>query len=161
MPRRHLQAWTTLLALAGVLLARPGDSAPNLRLRPPVAGCPVCDLWLQYEDVVLQAKQEVGPLKDGILYFYHSDRPSVIEPLIRFAHERADLMDRLQTDPELMEQLGGPCGHDSEARAEISMEISTSARGIFVLIRSPDPTTYWRLRFQAGRAVRSQIPVWF
>jgi hypothetical protein len=162
MQTRRFSGWLVFLILAGsIFMSTPGDPSPNLRLRPPVAGCPVCDLWLEYEDVILRAKQEVGPLRDGILYFYHSDEPSVIEPMIRFAHEREDLAEAIRADPDLINSLGGPCGHGPNAHADIQLQISTSARGIFALVTSSDPTTNTRLRFQAGRAVRSKIPVWF
>ncbi len=152
----------TLLVAAGTgMAAIPADPAPTLRLRPPVTGCPICELWIQYEDVVLQAKQEVGPLENGVVYFYHSNQPSVIEPLIRFAHERVDLAEAIRTRPEVREQLGGPCGHRPAFSVGIRIEISTSARGIFALLTSTNSTTYTMLRFQAGRAVRSKMPVWF
>ena len=136
------------------------QSAVN-RLHPAVAGCPICDLWLQYEGVILNAKQEVGPLHNGILYFYHSREPSVIEPLIRFAHERVRLEEQLQSDEEFREQLGVRCGHGRMASLGIDLEVSTSARGIFALVTSENRKTLTRLRTQAERAVWGKIPVWF
>lgn len=153
-----------ILCLIAGAAGLPGNgrtqSAVN-RLHPAVVGCPICDLWLQYENVILKAKQEVGPLHNGILYFYHSGEPSVIEPLIRFAHERVRLEERLQSDEEFREQLGGRCGHGRIMALGIDLEISTSARGIFALVTSENRRTLTRLRTQAERAVWSKIPVWF
>src|SRR5215813_6246612 len=75
----------------------PATESPSaLRLKAPVPGCPVCDIWLHYENVVLQSQQEVGALHRGVFYFYHAEDPAVIEPLIRFAHEREELEARLR-----------------------------------------------------------------
>jgi hypothetical protein len=158
---RWVEILVPFCVAVGLSTASVAGPSPVLRLRPPVSGCPVCELWLEYEDVILRAKQEVGPLEDGVLYFYHSADPSVIEPMIRFAHERSNLAETIRSDPAVRESLGGACGHGPGASTDIDLEISTSARGIFALIRSSDRATYTRLRFQAGRAVRSQIPVWF
>ena len=162
MQTRRFSGWLVFLILAGAIFApTPGDPSPNLRLHPPVDGCPVCELWLEYEDVILRAKQEVGPLRDGILYFYHSEEPSVIEPLIRFAHEREDLAKAIRSDPDVLRRLGGPCGHGPSAHADIELQISTSARGIFALLTSSDLPTYRDLRREGSMAVVSKIPVWF
>jgi hypothetical protein len=150
-----------ILLLTG-LSERPGGAAePSaLRLRTPIAGCPVCELWLRYEDVVLQAQQEVGALHQGVFYFYHAEDPSVIEALIRFAHERAELEARLHQDPALRRRLGEWCGHRNHA-GFVHLEISTSARGMFALLTATDPTMQDELRAEAGRAARGKIPVWF
>ena len=76
-----------ILGLGGSPTLSAYGAPASHRLTPAVPGCPICDLWLEYEDIVLRTKQEVGSLKDGVFYFYHSDEPAVIEPLIRFAHE--------------------------------------------------------------------------
>jgi hypothetical protein len=149
---------TALLLGASASTAEEPTSA--LRLKSPVAGCPVCDLWLRYEDVVLQARQEVGALHQGVFYFYHAEDPGVIEPLIRFAHERAELEAKLHQDPALRRALGEACGHRYHAGL-VHLEISTSARGIFALLTATDPGMLDELRTEAGRAVRGKIPVWF
>jgi hypothetical protein len=43
----------------------------------------------------------------------------------------------------------------------IRMEISTSARGMFAILRSSDPNAVGYLKWQAKRAVRSTYPLWF
>ena len=136
-------------------------TSTNLRLAPAAEGCPVCDLWVQYEDVILRARQEVGPLASGVLYFYHSESPNVIEPLIRFANERAEMDEALTSNADLASRLGGSCGHALRLGGPVNLEISSSARGIFALLTSADDPTVKLLRAQAGRAVRSKIPVWF
>jgi hypothetical protein len=136
------------------------ETPPNPRLLLAVPGCPVCDLWLEYEDIVLRAKQEVGPLPHGVLYFYHSDDPAIIEPLIRFAHERSKLAARLSQDAALREALGGPCRH-RELAAPVDLQVSTSARGIFAIVTTSDPSTFGWLRDKARMATRSKIPFWF
>lgn len=162
MQTRRFSGWLVFLILAGAMFApTPADPTPNLRLHPPVRGCPVCELWLEYEDVILRAKQEVGPLRDGILYFYHSEEPSVIEPLIRFAHEREDLAKTIRSDPDMLRRLGSPCGHRLSAHSDIELQISTSARGIFALLTSSDQATYRALLREGSKAVVSKIPVWF
>lgn len=135
------------------------EPAPSLRT--PVEGCPVCEIWLQHQEVVLRAKQEVGQLHDGVIYFYHSNDPAVIEPLIRFAYERRNLEAALDADPARREALGRACGHLPGNTARVRLEISTSARGIFALLRTSDPETFRILRAEAQRAVRSRLPVWF
>jgi hypothetical protein len=136
------------------------DRPSALRLKTPVPGCPVCDIWLHYENVVLQAQQEVGALQKGVFYFYHAEDPGVIEPLIRFAHEREELETRLRQAPALRNRLGEVCGHRYH-EGHVHLEISTSARGMFALLTSDDPVMQNELRAEAGRAVRGKIPVWF
>jgi len=158
-------ALPTLVLAALVLVTatpRRGDGqASDLRLRPPVPRCPVCDLWLRYEDVVLQAQQEIGPLRHGVFYFYHASDPGVIEPLIRFALERAELEETLRADPGKRRSLGEVCGHQAHAALGIDLEISTSAHGIVALLTSGDRAVLEELRLEASRAMRGRIPVWF
>ena len=140
-----------------------GYAAPPtsvLRLRTPVPGCPVCELWLRYEDVVLKARQEVGGLETGVFYFYHAEDPATIEGLIRFAHERAELESKLRKSAALRRSLGEVCGHRYHA-GSAHLEISTSARGMFALLTDQNPAMQAELRAEAGRAVRGKIPVWF
>lgn len=159
---RKLIPLAVLAALGATAATAAAPTDPQeLRLRPVVRGCPICELWLRYEDVVLQAKQEVAPLENGILYFYHSDDPAVIEPLIRFANERAHLEKELQENPELRAHLGMACGHTPNPVRPEHLEISTSARGIIALITTDDPTTLQQLRSQASRVVLSKLPLWF
>jgi hypothetical protein len=152
-----------LLAVAlAVAIPGSGESqSERLRLRPPVELCPICKLWLRYEDVVLQAQQEIGPLRRGVFYFYHASDPAVIEPLIRFAIERAELEEKLRTDPQLRRSLGEVCGHQAHVALGIDLEISTSAHGIAAFLTSGDRTVQEELRLEASRAMRSRIPVWF
>ena len=160
--RTALFVGATTLYLVG-LSHRPApatESPSALRLKTPVPGCPLCDIWLHYENVVLQAQQEVGGLRQGVFYFYHAEDPAVIEPLIRFAHERDELETRLRQAPALRRRLGEVCGHRYH-EGLVHLEISTSARGIFALLTSDDPAMQNELRAEAGRAVRGKIPVWF
>jgi hypothetical protein len=167
---KRILAIGVCLVLGGLpegLAQTPGGEEPpssaansNPRLLIPVAGCPVCDLWREYEDIILQAKQEVGPLPDGVLYFYYAADPAVIEPLIRFAHERDKLADRLARDPELRDQLGERCFHRRLA-GTVTMEISTSARGIFAILTATDPGMFGWLRDKARMATRQKVPFWF
>jgi|RhiMetdeSRZDD1v2_1073273.scaffolds.fasta_scaffold603223_2 hypothetical protein len=136
------------------------ESSSALRLKTPVPGCPVCDIWLHYENVVLETQQEVGAIRQGVFYFYHAEDPAVIEPLIRFAHEREELEARLRQAPALRRRLGEACGHRYHDSL-VHLEISTSARGIFALLTADDPAMQDELRAEAGRAVRGKIPVWF
>ena len=157
-----LVAGVMILSLAG-LSGRPApatESPSALRLKAPVPGCPVCDIWLHYENVVLEAQQEVGALRHGVFYFYHAEDPAVIEPLIRFGHEREELETRLRQAPALRRRLGEMCGHRYH-EGLVHLEISTSARGIFALLTADDPAMREELRAEAGRAVRGKIPVWF
>jgi hypothetical protein len=149
------------LLLVG-LSDRPTPAQPTspLRLKTPVSGCPVCELWLRYEDIVLESQQEVGGLHHGVFYFYHAEDPAIIEPLIRFAHERDELEDRLRHDASLRRRLGEVCGHRYH-EGFVHLEISTSARGMFALLTADDPGMQDELRTEAGRAVRGKIPVWF
>ena len=150
-----------LACLLGIaLLSAVASAQEPLRLKSPVAGCPVCELWLRYEDIVLEARQEVGALHQGVFYFYHAEDPGVIEPLIRFAHERDELEAKLRRDPALRRKLGEACGHRDHAGL-VHLEISTSARGIFAILTATDPGMLDELRTEAGRAVRGKIPVWF
>ena len=149
-----LSAWLPVPAVH----AAPPTSV--LRLRTPVPGCPVCGLWLRYEDVVLKARQEVGGLEMGVFYFYHAEDPATIEGLIRFAHERAELETNLRKDAALRRSLGEVCGHRYHA-GSVHLEISTSARGMFALLTDQNPAMQAELRAEAGRAVRGKIPVWF
>jgi len=160
--RNKLILGALIAALGGSLSSAAAPTDPQrFRLLQPVPGCPVCDLWLRYEDVVLQAEQEVAPLEHGVLYFYHSEDPAVIEPLIRFANERAQLQKRLAASPELRARLGLGCGHTPNPTRPERLEISTSARGIYALITTDDPTTLAQLRSQASRVVLSKLPLWF
>jgi len=159
--RFALVAAAMLLPLVGLFPhSTTAESPTSLRLKAPVPGCPVCDLWLQYESIVLQTQQEVGALHQGVFYFYHAEDPSIIEPLIRFAHEREELEARLREVPLLRHRLGESCGHRYH-EGSVHLEITTSARGIFALLTSADPAMQDELRAEAGRAVRGKIPVWF
>jgi len=151
-----------LVVLSGTIGPAPRARAqdpPVTRLITPVRGCPICDLWLRYESNILRAKQEVGPIQHGVFYFYHSNDPSVIEALIRFANER-DLLERdLARDPELRAHLGLACHHREDHQMAISLELSTSARGFLALRRSEVHGPM--LQSQAARVVRDKIPIWF
>jgi hypothetical protein len=144
-----------------LLGALPVLAAPMVRPQLPTEGCPVCELWLEYEPVVLLAQQEIGDLENGIVCFYHASDPAIIEPLIRFSYERKNLEDRLARDPELRTRLGGRCGHALSETGPIDLEITSSARGIFALISSSDPSTAKFLKLQGKQAVLSRDPVWF
>jgi hypothetical protein len=150
-----------LLATMTLLWVLPAQGAPMVRPQLPSEGCPVCELWLEYEPVVLLAQQEIGELDNGIVCFYHASDPAIIEPLIRFSYERQALEDRLAGNPELRAQLGGRCGHAVSETGRIILEISSSARGIFALISSSDPSTAKFLKLQGKQAVLSRDPVWF
>jgi hypothetical protein len=151
---------TGIVSGAGRLARIGSGDASSPRLLVAVPGCPICDLWKEYEDIVIRAKQEVAPLHNGVLYFYYSADPSVIEPLIRFAHERTKLADRLTQDETLRAQLGGPCLH-KRLYGSVHLEISTSARGIFAILTTDDPTMFGWLRDKARMATRRKIPFWF
>jgi hypothetical protein len=159
--KRNLRAGLLAGLLAAVLLPAPvhAQDPPVTRLISPVRGCPICDLWLRYEDVILRAKQEVGPIQHGVFYFYHSSDPSVIEPLIRFANERNLLERSLAGNPEQRSHLGLACHHREDRQMGISLEISTSARGFLVLRRSEAYGPM--LQAQSARVVRDKIPIWF
>jgi len=146
------------MTLLGVL---PVGGAPMVRPQLPSEGCPVCELWLEYEPIILLAQQEIGELQNGIICFYHASDPAIIEPLIRFSYERQALEERIALDPELQAQLGGRCGHALSESGRIDLQITSSARGIFALISSSDPSTAKFLKQQGKQAVLSRDPVWF
>lgn len=160
--RTALFAGAMTLYLVGLSQGAAPAAGPSsaLRLKTPVPGCPVCDIWLHYESVVLEAQQEVGALQNGVFYFYHAEDPGIIEPLIRFAHEREELEVRLRQVPTLRRRLGEACGHRYHENL-VHLEITTSARGMFALLTADDAAMQGELRAEAGRAVRSKIPVWF
>lgn len=149
------------LGFAGPAWAQSEEAPAANRLRLPVSGCPVCDLWLKYEDVFLRAKQEVGRLDHGVFYFHHSDDPEIIESLIRFAHERQSLARALETDESLRIRLGRSCGHSRVVADSIHLEVSTSARGALAILRSTDETYLSAIRKDAELATLSQVPAWY
>ena len=126
-------------------------------LRPRVGGCPVCDLWSRYEPVVLQARQEVGKLENGVIYFFHADDPSVIEPLIRFAYEREEMETKVASDPSVRRRLGHVCGHDLLGSGRVRLQISTGAHGFFAILTSTDSTTVRMLQEEASKAARGRL----
>ncbi len=126
-------------------------------LRPVVIGCPVCDLWLRHQDLVLQANQEVGSLENGVIYYVHAENPSVIEPLIRFAYQRAELETEILRDPELRAELGEACGHHFLGDGTVRLEISTGAHGFFAILTSDDEEIVSLLKEEASQAVRGRI----
>jgi len=159
MPNRVRQAVLVAgLCLLGVL---PAAAAPMFRPPNPTPGCPVCELWLEYEPDILLAKQEIGELPDGIVCFYHASDPDIIESLIRFAYARKALEERFDRDPELRRSLGVRCGHARSESAPVELEISTSARGFFAIVTSSDPYISNTLKVQGSLAVRNRLPVWF
>jgi hypothetical protein len=159
-------AWGALLLLAA-LLALPAvaqelpatarEHRADDELRPAVAGCPVCDLWLRYREVILQASQEVGSLENGVIYFYHAQNPGVIEPLVRFAYQRAELEASLRGDPSLRARLGEACEHNLLGDGSVRLEISTGAHGFFAILTSADREIVSRLQEEASQAVRGRI----
>ena len=156
--------WIAAAALAGALALLPRPALPQSRppLRPFVEGCPVCDLWRAYENDVVQSRQEIGRLPDGVIYLYYSDRPSVIEPIIRFAYERGDLTLSLQGDAALRERLGGACGHNLAMNdPDYRLVLSTSPHGFFAILTSSNRTTVKLLHQEAQRSVRSSVAVRF
>jgi hypothetical protein len=188
MPRRgSIQVW--LPVLAGILAlspAAPGQdrpavpvARPNARvltqpatpavaqpdarhgLKPYVPGCPVCDLWEIDGTIFLQARQEVGALENGVIYYYFSDNPTVIEQLIRFAYERQELEAALRTDLGLRQHLGQGCGHAMQGSGAVHLEISTGVQGVFVILTSTGKIPVDRLKREASNAVRDNLLVRF
>ncbi len=159
--------WATILvlALAPALVTVPPPAAAQSpargELRPSVPGCPLCELWNRYQDWFLQAHQEVGSLKNGVVYFYHSDNPSVIEVLIRFAYEREALQTKLDADPELRQKLGRACGHDSMVDGTVRVEVSVAAHGVFAILTAPNRGTVRALQAEASRALRDRLTLRF
>jgi len=150
---------TLVLLLAG---AGAGEAQTRPPLRPVVEGCPVCELWEANEDMLLLTRQEIGRLPDGVIYLYSSDRPSVIEPLIRFAYQRADLDRAIAGDAALRDRIGGACGHNlSVTDPGYRAVISTSAHGFFAVLTSPNRTTVKLLHQDAQRSVRLSVHVRF
>jgi hypothetical protein len=158
MPRNLFSLLCLVLAVAPPAAAQ---TSSEIHLRPPVPGCPQCAVWLEYESVILKADQEVAPLRHGVLYFYHSKDPAIIERLIRFAHERTYLADLLATDAGVREHLGEACRHREYAADPIELEISIGAHGFFALLLAGDEETLRKLRVDAQLAVKDKIPAWF
>jgi hypothetical protein len=146
-----------LLACAGSALAPARDAPEETSLRPLVSGCPVCDLWLEHENVILQASQEVGSLENGVIYFIHAQSPSVIEPLIRFAYQREELEETLRRDPALRSRLGDGCRHRLLGDDSARLEISTGAHGFFAILTSRNRAVVSRLQEEASQAARGRI----
>jgi len=97
-----------------------------------------------------------------VIYFFYSDRPSVIEPLIRFAYERAELETALTADDSLSATLGGRCGHIlRNTDPGYHVEISTSGHGFFAILTSANRTTVKMLHQDAKRSVQLGQPVRF
>jgi hypothetical protein len=159
---RHTRLFLPLAAvfLLGVRAGTAQEETP-LRLRPAVPECPVCAIWIKYEDVILKADQEVGPLKNGVIYFYHAKDPAIIQRLILFARERTALQELIASEPGMVASLGVECRHREYAQLPIDMEISIGARGFFVILTSNDSNTVEKIRADAQRAVTKKIPVWF
>ena len=152
------------LAFCLLLGARTGVSSgqvPNAAERPTVPGCPVCDLWSRYQEVFPLARQEVGSLRRGVIYYYYSNDPSVAEPLLRFAYERQELATRLAAEPELRSRLGQACGHDVLGSNLVQLQISTGAHGVFAILTSDRESIIHRLHLEASLAVRSRTTVRF
>jgi hypothetical protein len=149
--------------LVTILLGWPASAqepAP-IRLRDPVPGCPVCAIWLEYEATILKAEQDVAPLRNGMLYFYHAKDPATIERLIRFANERTYLEELLTSDAEVRAHLGEACRHREYAASHIELEIAIGPHGFFALLQSRNLETIQMLRVDAQRAIKDKIPVWF
>lgn len=178
MPRRGpIRVW--LPVLAGILALsptapgqnRPADpvvrpvapAQPDARhgLKPYVPGCPVCDLWEIDGAIFLQARQEVGALENGVIYYYFSDNPAVIEQLIRFAYERQELEAALRTDLGLRQHLGQRCGHAMQGSGAVHLEISTGVQGVFAILTSTGKIPVDRLKKEASDAVRDNLLVRF
>ncbi len=155
--------YKTVLILIGFLALGPLAQAQNRPpLRPVVPGCPVCDLWSQYEGIVLEARQEIGKLPNGVVYLHYGERPAVIEPLIQLAYERAELLLRCGEDPALAARLGGACGHNlTQVDPDLTVEISPSVHGFFVILTSPTRTTVKIVHQDAKRSVQLAQPVKF
>jgi hypothetical protein len=141
----------------------PVSAQPDARhgLKPYVPGCPVCDLWEIDGAIFLQARQEVGALDDGVIYYYFSDNPTVIEQLIRFAYERQELEAALRTDLGLRQHLGQRCGHAMQGSGAVHLEISTGVQGVFVILTSTGKIPVDRLKKEASDAVRDNLLVRF
>lgn len=146
--------WASSAAAETVAPERPG--------RPTVVvNCPVCRLWLRFENVVVRSKHEIAPLPGGVILFYHSDDPAVIEPLIRMANERVALAEALAADPALHARLGQACSHGVRDAAGIEITVTTSARGIFAIMTTGNSAVVRELRAAAQNAVRARVPLWF
>ncbi len=150
-------------AAAGLLLALAPAGAqtppPPGRIPGTVAGCPVCDLWNTNREVFLQAGQEVGSLQNGVVYYYHSDNPTVIEGLRRFAYERDRLSTRIRKDPDLQARMRmNNDYHGKLADGTVQVVISKEcAHGFFAIVTSDDPAMATLLHEQASRAVRGDL----
>jgi hypothetical protein len=146
-----------VLGLAGgaLLAALAAVAAPAAAQERPD---PVCALWMEFRDDVARARQEVGALANGIVYFYHSDDPAVIEPLLRFAYRRRALADSLTAQPA----AGIPdCEDAIRHTPPFDLEISTSAHGFFAILTSPRPDIVKHLQGLAAIAVTRRHAVWF
>ncbi len=164
MPRSSVRVWLPVLAC---LLALSGPTPAQDRyearhgLKPHVPGCPVCALWEIDGAIFLQARQEVGALENGVIYYYFSDNPAVIEQLIRFAYERRELEAALRTDLGLRQNLGQACGHAMQGSGAVHLEISTGVQGVFVILTSTGKIPVDRLKKEASDAVRENLLVRF
>jgi hypothetical protein len=146
--------------VSGALLVFPGrlaaQDAPAAGAAPP----PVCALWMEFQDDVARARQEVGALSNGIVYFYHSEDPAVIEPLLRFAYRRKALADSLRALPP-SDEAYPPCGEGIWHTPPFDLEISTAAHGFFAILTSPRPEIVKHLQGLAAIAVPRRLAVWF
>lgn len=151
-----------LVVLIAALWGAPGAISAQERspiMRPAVAGCPVCEAWAQAGLAVAQAKREIGKLPHGVVLLYHAERPQDIEPLIRFAYERAELSRQLADSPELRATLGGICGHNREVvDPDLRIEISSSAHGFFAILTSANKSRITMLQMEAKRSVQLDVP---
>jgi hypothetical protein len=112
--------------------------------------------------MLLQAEIEIGKLPDGVIYLYHADQPSAIEPLIRFAYRRVEVSRVLEESDGYRASLGGACGHNLAAAPEgYRLVISTSAHGFFAILTSENRSTVKILQQDARRAVQLNTPVRF
>jgi hypothetical protein len=145
-----------LALVGGALLAHAAAAAEP----PGQAPAPVCALWTEFEDDVARARQEVGALSNGIIYFYHSEDPAVIEPLLRFAYRRQALADSLRgaAAPEAPEAA---CGEGIWHTPPFDLEISTSAHGFFAILTSSRPDIVKHLQGLAAIAVPRRLAVRF
>jgi hypothetical protein len=163
MPERALLLLLLSAVLAGpvsAVLAGPALAQdPSFTPQAAEPGCPVCEIWVHYDGVIRRAGQEVGRLRQGVIYFYHSDEPEIIEPLLRFAYERQALVRSIQTRGP--HSLGRACGHALREESGITVEISTGARGFFAILTSERPETVTRLWSEAAKVVPEKTPVWF
>jgi hypothetical protein len=159
--RAGLGAGLALFLLLGARTGASSGQVPEPTLHRSVPGCPVCELWDRYAEVFPLARQEVGSLRRGAIYYYYSNDPSVAEPLLRFAYERQELAARLATEPELRSKLGHACGHDLLGSGLVQLQLSTGAHGVFAIVTSDRESIIHRIHLEASQAVRAKTTVRF